>query len=75
MRNTPVVALLLPEENRVLEAALRAYRKQTGGPLTRSDVVRHGVRQFCQAMGQAWPGETAPAEQAIGEPAGAAIDA
>lgn len=68
MRDSLVGALLLPEENKALKAALSAYRKQTGDDLTRSDVVRHGVKQFVLAMGQAWPGEASgPAVGEVGD--------
>lgn len=63
MRTFPALALLHPEENSAFEAALAAYRRKTGGVITRSDVIRHGLHQFCTAVGVAWPGEAEQADQ------------
>jgi len=61
VRKLPALALMHPEENAAFEAALAAYRRQTGGMITKSDVIRHGIQQFCAAVGVAWPGTEPPA--------------
>lgn len=62
MRKLPALALMHPEENVAFEAALAAYRRQTGGMITKSDVIRHGIQQFCAAVGVEWPGTAPPAD-------------
>jgi hypothetical protein len=54
-RTIPFLLRLTPTENDAIERALSAYRKKTGGNITRSDVGRHGLRQFCEAVGVSWP--------------------
>lgn len=71
MRKLPALALMHPEENVAFEAALAAYRRQTGGMITKSDVIRHGIQQFCAAVGVEWPGTECAAQAEAASPADA----
>ena len=52
-------ALLTPEEDRAFDQALcRFTMAHDGRGVTRSDVVRYGLRQFCQHWGIDWPKRT-----------------